>query len=90
MNQQTKANLVARKIKTQFNSSAEGILMYSVVERTIKDLTKKISPKDKVGLIDKQSAARYLSGHMPHCELAWVDSEWDHRLMAKIGLNLAL
>ena len=96
MNQQTKAKAIAKKIKNQFMSSPEGMLMFSIVECALLDLSVNITPKfkDELTLKEKsqingrRSAARYLSGNMPHCELAGVDSEWVHRLMSKIGLNL--
>ena len=95
MNNQMKAKMIAKKIKTQFPDYPEAFLMFSIVECALTDsvMTIGIYQKGKLkgeemiqDLIDRASAIRYLSSDMPHCEMCGVSSYWVRGLISKLDM----
>ena len=80
-----KARAIAKKIKLQFPSTSEGSLMFAVFENALYDATRGcLTVTDKM---ERESAIRYLSKTIPHCEIAGVNSEWVHRLINKADIG---
>ena len=79
MKNREKYAAVCRKIKFQFPTSAEGKLMFAIVESAIKDL--KYSTY-------RTSAVNYLRGGIEHAEIAGVDSKWIRYQLKQIGEDL--
>ena len=90
LNDGEKGRLAARKIKPQFPDSAEGQLMFAIVECAIKDFTAH-KPKKNWGTwyACRESARRYLRGDIASAEICGVSADWISEVIGKCGINLA-
>lgn len=82
---------VAEKIEPQFPRSPAGRLFFAVVERAVLDLTAKPPPTAAAAIEHKKrvvTAARYLSGEVPHAEWCGVDSDWIRLVLKRDGVDI--
>jgi len=80
--------LVLRKIGPQFPQSPEGRLMLAVVGQAIRDLHGRGRGCELRARRQRESAARYLGGEMPHAEACGVSSHWVRKIMRDVELGL--